>query len=201
MLYTGYEGETRHGIVLEAGRIAGRGEPCRLLVVEVGTVEDAGIQRGHLALLPVGKVKTGQETHVAHVSDLLGDETAVGEKLCRGVAVGIDAEGHTLLAEREAEGLPGCHSHPGVLHLHLALIEEVYLHLVFGTERQFADHGKTGVAYLEATGIQVRLVLEFATQYAVQSGHELGGLALHHLFQPRQAFLHTPDVRAALGMG
>ena len=56
----------------------------------------------NLPLVAIDDIIACLKTHIAHVAHLLGYETAVGEILGRGIAVGIYGEGHTLLSHRQA---------------------------------------------------------------------------------------------------
>ena len=87
--------------------------------------------------------------------------------------MGIDSEWHTLLSDSEAGGAYGCYPHPCVLHLYRRLVAEVYLKFVFRAQWQASCCCKACVAHLESRGVEVWLILIFATEYAMNLWHIL----------------------------
>ena len=107
--------------------------------------------------------------------------------------MGIDGEGHSLLAHSESQGAPGSDAHPCILHLDGRLIAQIHLQLIGRAQGQRPFGRQAGIAHLKPGGVQLGLILVFASQYAVYLGHVLPlGLQLAHpLLQRRSAFVPT----------
>ena len=122
-------------------------------------------------------------TDIAHIAYLLGNERTVGEILGVRRPVGVDGEGHAHLSHRNGAPVHGLEPGKGILHFDFPFLREVNLGLVLGIAGHVAREAEACVAYLEAAGVDLGLVLVLAADGAVDFG---------------QVFLDFPE-RCAVG--
>ena len=84
--------------------------------------------------------------------------------------MGVDGEGHAHLSHRNGAPVHGLEPGKGILHFDFPFLREVNLGLVLGVAGHVAREAEACVAYLEAAGVDLGLVLVLAADGAVDFG-------------------------------